>query len=163
MNSSAAWLTGVLPHWFGTISLIATVLGSIGVGSMMKTWLDYRRGMRTADDTSAMALIEQQRIALDRANARIDRLERSAARKDELHELRMGQLRHRLNNMRMIFEVAIHLMKTSSSERMPEIVTMIEQMRAKHEHEEAAETAAIMAALAAGQAEMEQDARASVH
>ncbi len=146
-----------MPGWLGIVSVIATILGSIGVGGMLKTWLDYRRSSKVSDDSAAMALIDQQRVALDRANGRIDRLERQAARKDELHELRMAQLRHRLGNMRMIFEVAIHLMKTSSSDRMPEIIEMIEQMRAKHEREEAEETAAILAVLAAGDRESAEE------
>ena len=129
---------------------IVALLGALGLGGILKSWLDYRKGVRDSDGRAALALIEQQRISLDRANTRIDRLEKQLARKDELHELRLSQLRHRLNNMRMIFEVTIRLMKTSSSDRMPEIVEMIEDMRTSHEREEAAETAAIAAALAAG-------------
>ena len=146
-----------IPAEMGTavwvVSVVIALIGTAGIGGMFKTWLDHTRGVRATEDASALSLIEAQRLALEHANERIDRLERASTRKDELHELRMAQLRHRLNNMRMVFEVAIRLMKTSSSDRMPEIVEMIEQMRAKHEAEEAAENATIAAALASGAAD----------
>jgi len=62
----------------------------LGLGGMLKSWLDYRRSMRKQSDEVAMNLVTQ-------LTKRIETVEASAAQERALCDANLSVLRHRVN------------------------------------------------------------------
>lgn len=130
-------LADIAAHW----PTLLTAIGGLGAGSILKTLLDHRRGMRRATDEVAMGLVAQLR-------ERIVSLEAGAAQERALCEARLALLRHRVNNLAGAFDSIVLLIK-AAPERAAELIKLVEDMRARQETAEAVEKAALQSAIIA--------------
>jgi hypothetical protein len=117
--------------------LIVSLLGTLGVGGLLKTWLDYLRGKRKQTDDMADRVVT---LTMGRLKA----VERHAI----ICEANLSYTRHKANNlastidsMLMLFEVA--------PERQKEILLKLKDKRERDEKVEAVERASILAAAIA--------------
>lgn len=134
------YLAAVSPHWVAIVSGIATVLGSVGLGGMLKTWLDYRRGMRQGTDEVAMGLV-------DKLTKRVETLEREQAHERAVCDANLKVMRHRLNNVAATFD-SLMMMIELAPDRASEIIKLVKERRAAQETMEGMERAAVAAAIA---------------
>lgn len=121
------------------ILTVFTAIGGMGVGGMLKTWLDHKRGTRKDTDDVAMNLVQQ-------LSARLKKVEDSAAQADALCEARMSVLRHRMNNLSTSFDGLLMLIEMAP-DKTGEFVTKIKERRVQQEQTEAAERATVNAAI----------------
>lgn len=120
-------------HWPG----IATAGAGLGIGGLVKTWLDHKRAVRRASDEVAMALVEQ-------LTARVESVEASAAQERALCDANLAVLRHRVNNLSGSFD-GLLLFIEMAPERAREFAARIKEKRAAQEQVEAAEKASVAA------------------
>jgi hypothetical protein len=119
--------------WIGYASLIVAALGSIGLGGMLKTWLDYRfRGRKQSDDM-ATAIVAST----------TDRL-RMAERHGRICEANLAYIRHRHNNLSGSYDSLLLFLEVAP-EKLAEFLPRIREKRRLDLEGEAAERAALMA------------------
>lgn len=120
------------------VAIVAGILGSAGLGGVLKTWLDHQRGKRKQTDDVAMGLVEKLEKRIEKLEADLD-LER--ARCDA--ELRV--LRHRMNNQRTMIYSLLHLFDVPAGKRK-DMLAGIRTELAALEQAEATEKGAVVAA-----------------
>lgn len=123
--------------WFGYVALIVAALGSIGLGGMLKTWLDHKYKSRKATDDMATAIVDHMTRRLS-----------SVERHGRICEANLGVLRHRLNNLSGCFDATLLLIEMAP-EKSADLVQKIKELRQTQMLAEAAERAAVMAAAIA--------------
>lgn len=129
---------------------LATAAGGLGLGGLLKTWLDHKRAARRQTDEVAMGLVGQLR-------GRIATLEAGAVQERLLCDMRMADLRHRVGNLSTSFDSLI-MMAEMAPEHAQAFAVRVKERRAAQEQAEAAEKAAIAAVVAAMAAPQEQAA-----
>lgn len=123
------------------LPVIATAAGGLGMGGLLKTWLDYRRAARRQTDEVAMHLVQQ-------LNARIGTVEAGAAQERAICDAQLSLLRDRVNNLSGSF-ASLLLTIELAPDRAREFAARIKEQGAAQEQAEAAEKASIAAASTA--------------
>lgn len=123
--------------WFYIVSIMGGFVGSAGLGGMLKTWLDHKRGVRKATDEVALSLVTQ-------LTNRIEILEAESARERVLCDAKLGIQRHRINNLSGNFD-ALLLLIEMAPEKAADMVAKIKERRSQQEQAEAVEKAALAA------------------
>lgn len=124
--------------WFGYVLLSIGALGSIGFGSMLKTWLDHKFRFRKQSDDMATAIV----------NSTTQRL-KTAERHGRVCEASLTFMRHRHNNLSGSFDSLLLFLEVAP-EKLPEFLPRIREQRREQMHAEATERAALMTAALAG-------------
>ncbi len=127
--------------WPAIISIVLTIIGSAGVGGMLKTWLDHLRGKRKQTDDVALSLVHQQ-------NERIRLLEDQQAREREKCDRQIAALRHQMANVDSAFDGFL-MMVEAMPEKAGETAAKIRKQRSEQRQAEAVEKAAVMTGNAA--------------
>lgn len=127
---------------------IATAAGGLGAGGLLKTWLDHKRAARRQTDEVALSLVEQLK-------GRVGTLEAGAAQERALCDAHMAVLRHRVSNLSGSFD-SLLMMAEMAPEHAQAFAARIRERRAAQEQAEAAEKAAVAAAVIAMTAPREQ-------
>lgn len=118
--------------------VIVGILSSLGLGSLLKTWLDHLRGVRKQTDDMATNIVASM-------TTRLVTVEKHAI----LCEANLAAMRHKVNNLSGSFDGFLLLVK-ASPDRVLEFVELIKEKREADALAEAIERTAIMqAALAA--------------
>lgn len=99
------------------IAIILGVIGSAGLGGIIKTWLDHQRGKRKQSDDVAMALVTK-------LESRVDKLEGDLEREQQRCEVMLGVHRHRINNQRTLIYSLLHLFDMPAARRKEALVTV---------------------------------------
>jgi hypothetical protein len=120
------------------LGVLAALLGTAGLGGVLKTWLDHQRGKRKQSDDVAMALVEK-------LEARVEKLEGSLEREQERCEAMLGIHRHRINNQRTIIYSLLHLFDMPAARRKAALVIVRADL-ASMEQAEAVEKGIVAAA-----------------
>jgi len=128
--------SGFVGAWPAIISIILTIIGSAGVGGLLKTWLDYKRGSRKQTDDVALSLVHQQ-------NARILILEEQQVRERDKCDRELRVLRHQMANVDSAFDGFL-MMVEAMPEKAGEIAASIRKQRGEQRQAEAVEKAAAM-------------------
>jgi hypothetical protein len=128
-------MEGFSEHWPAILTALIALIGSGGLGVMMKTWLDHRRGVRKQTDDVAMSLVQQLK-------ERVATVESEALRERVLCDAKLGIQRHRVNNLSSSFDSMLMLMELAP-EKAPEMVKLVKERRAQQEQSEAIEKAAL--------------------
>jgi hypothetical protein len=134
MGGAGQVVTSAVGYW----PLIVAFLGSLGLGGMLKSWLDYRHKARKQTDDMATAIVAT-------LTGRLDAVEAQQAQERALCEANLGVLRHRMNNLSGSFDGLLLLIEMAP-EKAAEFVARIKEQRAAQELAEAAEKAAVMTA-----------------
>jgi hypothetical protein len=135
-------MTAYLPTWANIIIAVVGVIGTAGIGGMLKTLLDHKRGVRAQSDGVALALVEK-------LEARIGKLEDDLDTERKRCEAELGVHRHRLNNQKQIIYALLFVFEMPP-ERQPEAVKRVREDLARLEQAEATEKAIIASAPLAG-------------
>ena len=135
-------MTTILPVWANIIIAVIGVIGTAGIGGMLKTWLDHKRGARAQTDNVALALVEK-------LETRIGKLEDDLDTERKRCEAELGVHRHRLNNQKQIIYALLFVFEMPP-ERQAEAVKRVREDWARLEHAEATEKAIIAAGPLAG-------------
>lgn len=109
-----------LPPWATVISLVVGVVGTAGLGGMLKTWLDHLRGTRKQSDEVAMALVA-------RLEERVKHLESTRDDERARCEAELRVQGHRINNQRLMIFSLLHLFEVPAARRKP----MLDAIRAE--------------------------------
>lgn len=120
------------------VAVAAGLIGSAGLGGMLKTWLDHQRGKRAQSDSVALALVEK-------LEKRIDGLEAAQAEERTRCDDELRILRHRIGGWKQLFYSLLHLFDMPARQRKDTLETVRKQM-ATMEQAEAAETGAMLGA-----------------
>lgn len=138
------------------LMVAATLLGTAGLGGLLKTLLDHQRGKRKQTDDVAMELVKlleervgrlEQEASAERARCD-ERLERQAVEynhKLAQNEAEMGVLRHRVNNQRMMIYSLLHLFEVPATRRKEQLDGIRKNLAAM-EQAEAVEKAIVASA-----------------
>jgi homoserine dehydrogenase len=129
------------PTWLVVSSMAMGLIGTGGVGYLLKTVLDHKQRIRKQTDEVAMSLVMQQ-------SERITQLEASIERERALCDAKLGVQRHRVNNLSMNFDSMLMIMELAP-EKAVDAVRAIKERRAQQDTAEAVEKGAV-AAIAAG-------------
>jgi hypothetical protein len=133
-------MTAILPTWVNIIIAVVGVIGTAGIGGMLKTLLDHKRGVRAQSDGVALALVEK-------LEARIGKLEDDLDTERKRCEAELGVHRHRLNNQKQIIYALLFVFEMPP-ERQPEAVKRVREDLARLEQAEATEKAIIAGGIA---------------
>lgn len=117
--------------------LIVSVLGSLGLGGLIKAWLDYRRGARKQTDDMANQVVN---VAMGRLKA--------VERHGIICEANLAYQRHKAANLASTIDSLLMMLEVAP-ERQLEIILKLKEKRALDERSEAIERAAILASAVA--------------
>ncbi|GEM_PF-6071955 len=118
------------------------VLGSAGLGGLVKTWLDHKRERRAQSDGVALELVKQ-------LTERVDKLERSLAEERARCEAELRMMRHRIGGWKQLFYSLLHLFDLPARQRKDTLDSVRREMAAL-ETAEKAETGAMLGARIKG-------------
>jgi hypothetical protein len=130
-------MAGLSSHWVALLGILGTLFGGAGLGGILKTWLDHKRGVRKDTDEVALSLVNQLK-------QRVETLETASERERVLCDARLAVQRHRINNLSSNFD-ALLLLIEMAPEKAAEMVAKIKERRAAQEQAEAVEKAALAA------------------
>lgn len=130
-------MAGISAHWLTVLGILGTLFGGAGLGGMLKTWLDHKRGVRKDTDEVALTLVGQLK-------ARVESLEAASDRERVLCDAKLAVQRHRINNLSGNFD-ALLLLIEMAPEKAAEMVAKIKERRAAQEQSEAIEKATLAA------------------
>lgn len=116
----------------------AALLGSAGLGGVLKTWLDHKRGKRKQTDDVALALVEK-------LEKRIDSLEESQESERQRCDAELRILRHRIGGWKQLFYSLLHLFDLPAAQRRNTLEAVRQEMAAL-EQAERTETGAMLGA-----------------
>ena len=108
----------------------------------LKSWLEYKRGVRKDSDDVAMNLVGH-------LTERLDKVEAAAEREREKCEAELRALRHQVNNVDAAFDGFL-MMVEASPEKAGEYAALIREKRGRQRNNEAIEKAAVMTAGISG-------------
>lgn len=132
--------SGWSPTAYSVLALLITTWGVI-VTAWIKQWGPWKKIKIEADEKFRDELIIREADLVKR----IDALERQLSRQHVRHDAERAVDRHRLNNVTQCFDMLLMLIKTNP-DKAGEVVTLVEEMRAKQIIAEAEEKAVIRAA-----------------
>jgi thymidine phosphorylase len=135
-------MTANLPVWANIIIAVVGVIGTAGIGGMLKTLLDHKRGVRAQSDGVALDLVKQ-------LSERVKTLEAAREQDHAKCEAELGVHRHRLNNQKQIIYALLFVFEMPP-ERQPEAVKRVREDLARLEQAEATEKAIIASAPLTG-------------
>jgi len=118
------------------ITVIGSIIGGTGLGGMLKTWLDHKRGTRKDTDDVAVTLVRQ-------LSDRIEKLEAQQISEREKCDNELRALRHRMNNIDAAFD-GVMLAVEAAPDNAKEIVAKAREARARQREREAVESAALL-------------------
>ena len=130
-----AWLA---ENWLTVLATLGALVGTAGLGGILKTWLDHKRGKRAQTDSVALALVEK-------LEGRIDKLESSLAGERQRCDDELRILRHRIGGWKQLFYSLLHLFDMPAGQRRKTLEAVRKEMAAL-EQAEAAETGAMLGA-----------------
>lgn len=131
-----------LPTWVAVVGLILSAIGTAGIGGMLKTWLDHKRGERKQTDDVAMALV-------NRLETRVEKLEGDLEKERARCDAELGVHRHMNRNQRAMIYALLHLFDMPAARRKTALVAIRTELAAM-ELAEAQEKAIIAAAPLGG-------------
>lgn len=143
----------VIKTWPNVAVIIVAMIGSAGLGGILKTWLGHKRGKRKDTDEVAMNLVGQ-------LQARVKQLEVVSEKERLLCDAKLAVLRHRQNNLSSMFE-SLLMIHEIAPERVNQAIAHIRERRREQETTEAIEKAAI-AGIATGGIDAEELATQAV-
>lgn len=120
------------------VGAVGALIGSAGVGGMLKAWLDHKRGQRAQTDEVALALVRT-------LTERVDKLEAGQVIERQRCDDELRVLRHRINGWKQLFYSLLHLFDMPAKQRSTALDAVRQEM-ATLEHTEAAETGAMLGA-----------------
>lgn len=120
------------------VSAVVALIGTAGIGGMLKTWLDHLRGKRKATDDVALALVAK-------LETRVGKLEGDLDGERDRCEALLGIHRHKIRNQRTIIYALLHLFDMPAAKRKEALIRVRADLAAM-EQAEAHESAVIAAA-----------------
>jgi hypothetical protein len=135
-------MTAYLPTWANIIIAVVGVIGTAGIGGMLKTLLDHKRGVRAQSDGVALDLVKQ-------LSERVKTLEAAREQDHAKCEAELQVHRHRINNQRTMIYSLLHLFGLPPDQQT-EAVKRVREDLARLEQAEATEKAIIASAPLAG-------------
>jgi hypothetical protein len=135
-------MTANLPVWANIIIAVVGVIGTAGIGGMLKTLLDHKRGVRAQSDGVALDLVKQ-------LSERVKTLEAAREQDHAKCEAELQVHRHRINNQRTMIYSLLHLFGLPPDQQT-EAVKRVREDLARLEQAEATEKAIIASAPLAG-------------
>lgn len=120
------------------LGALAALLGTAGIGGMLKTLLDHQRGKRKQSDDVAMELVKL-------LETRVKALESALEIERDRCDAELQVHRHRINNQRTIIYSLLHLFDVPATRRK-EMLEGIRQNLAAMEQAEAVEKAIVATA-----------------
>lgn len=145
-----------VPWWVAVITACAALVGSAGIGGILKTWFDHKRGARAQTDSVALSLVEtlslrvtqlEEKAESDQASCE-ERLRDQKAESDRKLAMQDNQLmimRHRIRNGRQIIYSMISIMELPTTKRLASLDRIRKELGSM-EQAEATEVAIIAAA-----------------
>ncbi|WP_066795015.1 hypothetical protein [Sphingomonas soli] len=127
---------------FWIVSGIMALVGTAGIGGMLKTWLDHSRGKRKQTDDVALALV-------NRLESRVEKLEGDLEKERARCDAELGVHRHVNKNQRTMIYALLHLFDMPAARRKVALVSIRTELAAM-EMAEAQEKAIIAAAPLGG-------------
>lgn len=127
--------------WASILVAALGLLGAGGIGALMKTWLEYKRGKRKDTDNVALALVEK-------LEQRVVKLEGDLEDERTRCEAMLSAGRHSRNNQRQIIYSLLHLFDLPATKRRDALAAVrkqISDMEATEAHEAAIYRAAPLA------------------
>lgn len=124
--------------WLGYVSVAITALGALGIGGMLKTFLDYKFRSRKQTDDIATAMVVSM-------TERLRTIERNAKHERQVCEANLAYVRHKLNNISASLDATLLLVEMSP-DKATEAVARIKELRQHQAIAEATERAAILSA-----------------
>lgn len=145
-----------VPWWVAIITACAALVGSAGIGGILKTWFDHKRGARAQTDSVALSLVEtltnRVKVLEDKAESDQqsceERLKEQKAESDRKLAIQDGQLmvmRHRIRNGRQIIYSMLNIMELPTARRISALERIRGQLTSM-EQAEATEVAVMAAA-----------------
>ena len=125
------------PFW-PMILTVFTAIGGMGVGGMLKAWLDHKRGVRKQTDEVALTM-------LAKVSARVELLETAREADHTKCEAQLAVHRHRINTLATMLDSLLMLWDMPAA-KTGAAVQRIRERRAEMEQAEAIEKS-IMGAL----------------
>lgn len=125
-------------HWLAILGVLATLVGTAGLGGMLKTWLDHKRWKRKDTDEVALELVK-------RLEGRVTKLEGDLERERAACAADLAVHRHRINNQRQMIYSLLHLFEMPATRRR-DALTAIRSEIAGMENAEATERAIVSTA-----------------
>jgi hypothetical protein len=120
---------------------VFTVIGGMGIGGMLKAWLDHKRGVRKQTDEVALTMLAQ-------VNARVEVLETAREQDHAQCEKQLAVHRHRINNLASMLDSLLMLWDMPAA-KTKEAVQRIRERRAQMERAEAIEKPVVASSLVA--------------
>lgn len=127
------------------LSVMAVLLGGMGLGGLLKVILDHKRGVRKQTDDMATTMVATM-------TARLTTVERHAI----LCEANLAHMRHKVNNLSGSFDGFLLLVEMAP-ERAAEFVDRIKAKRIEDARTEAIERTAILKAALEATGELPQE------
>ncbi len=125
----------MMPTWVAILGGVAALVGSAGIGGLLKVWLDHKRGKRHQTDSVALALVET-------LTARVDKLEKQQAIERDRCDDELRVVRHRIQGWKQLFYSLLHLFDMPAKQRADALNGVRSEMAAL-EAAEKAETGAM--------------------
>jgi hypothetical protein len=123
------------------LGCLAALVGTAGLGGILKTWLDHKRGKRAQTDSIALALVGKQGARIDalerelktereRCEDRLQKIEAEQHAERRRSDVELRHLRHRANNMRQIIYALLHLFDVPTRQRKGMLAGIREELLA---------------------------------
>jgi hypothetical protein len=124
---------------------LMALVGSAGIGGLLKTWLDHTRAKRKQTDDVSLSMVQEMRermasveAAAERDRERAGEERMRAERRERLCDAKLSAEHHRVNNLLSIYQAAIMLVKVAPG-NLPELADEIMRRREVQEDLESRE------------------------
>lgn len=135
----------IIPTWLTIAGMVIGAIGTAGIGGMLKTWLDHRRGTRKQSDDVAMELVGKLETRVESLEGKLGEADEAMKQERARCDAELGVHRHRINNQRTLIYSLLHLFDVPATRRKAMLANVRAELAAM-EQAEAAEKGIIAAA-----------------
>lgn len=135
--------SGLQWSWLSIVALAGALIGTAGLGGVLKTWLDHLRGKRKQTDGVALELVRLLKDRVDDLETAIEGERERCDQKLAMQEKLIVLLRHRVRGSRQMVYSMLHLFDIPAARRKEMLVGIRSELAAM-EQAEAIETGIVI-------------------